>query len=69
MNQRPGKTHKASGMDNMFGMKQLQFFKACKQQLEAAGYEDAAFYFEQCEDWLREGKSLDANKASTILGL
>jgi hypothetical protein len=69
MNQRAGKTYKASGMDNGFAMKQLQFFKACKQQLEAAGYEDAAFYFEQCEDWLREGKSLDAGKAASILGL
>jgi len=69
MNQRKGKTYRASGMDDHSGMRQMQFIKACKVALENSGYADAAFYFEQIEDWIRAGKSLDPAKADRILGL
>lgn len=68
-NQRKGKTYKASGMDNMQGMKNLLFFKACKQVLEEYGHDDAAFYFEQIESHLRDGGSLDETQAGRILGV
>lgn len=69
MNQRRAKTYKATGMDDHQGMRQVQFIKACKVALESSGYDDAAYYFEQIEDWIRAGKSLDPSKAARILGL
>ena len=47
----------------------MLFFKACKQVLEEYGHEDAAFYFEQLETHLRDGGTLDQNKAGNILGV
>lgn len=67
--QRAGKTHKASGAENTSLMKTTLFFKACKEVLEEYGHEDAAFYFEQLEEHLRNGGSLDANKVGNILGV
>ena len=67
--QRMGKTHRASGADNGSDMKTMLFFKACKTALEDYGHEDAAFYFEQVEEHLRNGGSLDQNKAGNILGV
>ncbi len=67
--QRVGKSHKASGAENMQQMKTTLFFKACKEVLEEYGHEDAAFYFEQVETHMRSGGSLDANKAGNILGV
>jgi len=68
-NQRAAKTHKASGMDNGADMQIYQFFKQCRMALEESGNEDAAFYFEQCEDWIRSGKSLNSKSAAHILGV
>ena len=68
-NQRAGKTHKASGMDNGSDMKIYQFFKQARVALEESGNEDAAFYFEQCEEWIRSGKSLHDKPAHHILGV
>ena len=68
-NQRKGKTHKASGSDDGATMKQMLFFKACKENLEKFGHEDAAFYFEQVEEHLRNGGSLSVNDAGRILGV
>ena len=67
--QRMGKTHAASGADSGSDMKTMLFFKACKQALEEYGHDDAAFYFEQVEEHLRNGGSLDQNKAGNILGV
>jgi len=71
MNQRAGRYHKASGMDDGQSMKLYQFFKSCRRQLEEEGHEDAAFYFEQVEEYLKTGKSLPAldKDVAKILGL
>jgi len=70
MNQRPGKWKPASMSDAYNGpMKQMQFFKSCKEVLERDGKEDVAYYFEQIEDWLRSGKDLYKDSPARILGL
>lgn len=66
--QRPGKKSKRPS-DGSHLMKQMLFFKACKEVLEQYGHEDAAFYFEQVETHLREGGTMDINKAGNILGV
>lgn len=71
-NQRPGKWKPAALTDGSLTggpMKQLEFFKGCKEALQRAGQEDAAFYFEQIEDWIREGKDLYSKRPGYILGL
>ncbi len=68
-NQRAGKTHRASGMDNGSEMKLLEFFRNARVALEDHGDEDAAFYFEQIEDWIRSGKSIHEKPAHYILGV
>ena len=65
--QRPGKKTRPMGDGNL--MKTMLFFKACKQALEEYGHEDAAFYFKQVEEHLRNGGTLDQNKAGNILGI
>mgnify|MGYP003124764226 CR=1 FL=1 len=42
-NQRAGKTHRASGMDNGSEMKLLEFFKNARVALEDHGDMDSAF--------------------------
>ena len=56
-NQRAGK-FKPATLREGGGMQTVNFFKYAKEVLESEGHEDAAFYFEQMETWLREGKSL-----------
>jgi hypothetical protein len=56
-------------MDNGADMQIYQFFKQARMALEESGNEDAAFYFEQCEDWIRSGKSLNSKSAAHILGV
>jgi hypothetical protein len=65
--QRPGKKTRPMGDGNL--MKTMLFFKACKEVLNEYGHDDAAFYFEQVEQHLRDGGSLDAGKAGNILGV
>lgn len=69
-NQRSGKWKPAAMSDGgkIDAMVLCQFFKSAKEALESAGYEDSAFYFEQCEDWMREGRSFNKD-ARVILGL
>ena len=69
-NQRARKSYSASAM-NGDGMRNVLFFKDAKIALEEAGYDDAAFYFEQVEDHLRTGGSLPTNQREIerILGL
>ena len=69
-NQRAGKTYSASASDNS-GMGTVNFFKYAKQALESAGYEDAAFYFEQVEEHLRSGKGLPVSEKEVghVLGV
>jgi hypothetical protein len=69
-NQRPGKFKPATLRDGG-GMKEVLFFKYAKEVLENSGNEDAAFYFEQMETWLREGNSLptDGKYVARALGL
>lgn len=69
-NQRRGNWKPAAMSDNdLNGMRLVSFFKEAKEVLERHGHGDAAFYFEQCEDWLREGKSLSDKSAAHILGV
>lgn len=69
-NQRPGK-YKAATLRDGGGMQQVNFFKYAKEVLENEGHEDAAFYFEQIETWLREGNALpqDTRKIAHALGV
>lgn len=66
--QRTGKKSKGLS-DGSQLMKQMLFFKACKEVLEQYGHEDAAFYFEQVEEHIRNGGTMDINKAGNILGV
>ena len=78
--QRKGKSHMASaaGLDRQDSQaytldpKKFQtFLGSCVEQLELAGQEDAAFYFEQLQTYLQDdwkpGKSFD--EAHRVLGL
>ena len=69
-NQRSGNWKPAAMSDGgkIDAMTLTTFFKSAKEALERAGYDDCAFYFEQCEDWMREGGSIN-NNAAKILGL
>jgi hypothetical protein len=71
-NQRAGNWKPASmtGGDRS-SMQLCMFVKTCKEVLENRGEDDAAFYFEQIEDWLRKGKQLQSghNDVKQILGL
>lgn len=68
-NQRPGKKQRGIGAGDGALMTQMLFFKACKEVLSEYGHEDAAFYFEQVEEHLRNGGSLSSNEAGRILGV
>lgn len=70
-NQRPGKMKRASLVGPGDSMLTVKFFKHAAEVLEAKGEDDAAFYFEQVEDWLRSGKALssDASTIKTIFGM
>lgn len=67
--QRPGKKQKGIGGGDSALMSQMLFFKTCKEVLEEYGHDDAAFYFGQVEDHLRDGGSLSSNEAGRILGV
>lgn len=67
-NQRRGKWKPAAMNDNT-GMRLTEFFKRATEVLNQYGHDDAAFYFEMCEEWLREGKTLNPNDAAKILGV
>lgn len=71
MYQRGGKVSKPIGDERISPMILMQFARECATQLNGAGYEDSAFYFEQIVDHLRAGKGLtaDPRKVSSILGL
>lgn len=72
MNQRPGKMHKAAMRDNdPYGLLLRAFFRNAAKLLNEKGEEDAAFYFEQCEDWISSGKRIaDSEKdVAKILGI
>ena len=60
-NQRQGKWKTATLRDGD-GMKTVTFFKNAKNVLQEMGHDDAAFYFEQIEEHLREGKSLPSDE-------
>lgn len=48
------------------GMTLVQFFKQAGDILKERGEDDAAFYFEQCEEWLREGKQLQGGRYDVL---
>jgi len=65
-NQRPGKYKPARLQESGMGL--VRFFASAKEALSKRGEEDASFYFEQVEDWLRDGNSLEEDPRK-ILGL
>ena len=69
-NQRAGKWKTATLRDGN-GMQTVTFFKIAKQLLEQYGEEDAAFYFEQVEEHLRQGGGLpnDSKEVGKVLGV
>lgn len=71
MYQRSGKVSKPIADDRINPMTLMQFVRECSAQLNQAGYEDCAFYFDQIVDHIRSGKGLtaDPKKVSSILGL
>jgi hypothetical protein len=71
MYQRGGKVSKPIGDERINPMTLMQFARECANQLNGAGEEDAAHYFEQIVDHLRTGAGLtaDPRKVSSILGL
>ena len=71
MYQRGGKVQKPIGDERINPMTLMQFVRECAVQLNGAGEEDAAHYFEQIVDHLRAGKGLtaDPRKVSSLLGL
>ena len=62
---------KKPAMVSIDGMSTVTFFRIAKEELQNAGYDDEAFYFEQVEDWLRSGKSLPTTEKEVgkVLGL
>jgi|TARA_B100001093_G_scaffold274475_1_gene262423 hypothetical protein len=67
-NQRPGKVVRAIE-PSMKDMSMYKFFKLAKKVLEDSGKEDEAFYFEQMEDWLKQGKPIPTTEEQTIKAL
>jgi len=47
----------------------LRFFKNAQEALAKKGEEDAAFYFEQCADWIQRGNTIRYDETHKILGL
>ena len=70
-NQRPGKFKPAAMRDgDNHGLALKTFFRKAKELLEEKGEEDAAFYFEQCEEWSSNSRGpMNENSASKVLGL
>ena len=66
-NQRPGKLQKP--LDRNGDMQVYKFFKTASKVLKDAGKEDEAFYFEQMEDWLKQGKPIPTTEEQTIKAL
>ena len=68
-NQRAGKWKTATLRDGS-GMQTVTFFKNAKKVLEEYGHEDA-FYFEQVEEHLRDGKGLPVSEKEVghVLGV
>ena len=70
-NQRAGKFKPAAMRDNdTNGLALRSFFRRAKELLEEKGDDDAAFYFEQCEEWISNARvPMNENSASKVLGL
>lgn len=69
MYQRNART-KPAAMADGGGMGTVRFLVRCSEALERAGKEDAAFYFEQLVDHLRNGGSMNENEnVNVVLGL
>ena len=68
MNQRPGKFSKGldSGMNDMNTVKSLRM---ASEILKSEEMYNEAFYFEQMEDWLKQGKSIPSTEEQTIKAL
>lgn len=70
-NQRPAKISKSMNDDGNISLKQLMdFAKSAEKALENNGESDAAFYFGQLYDWLKDKPHIALNADfNKILGL
>ena len=72
-NQRPGKMKSASmkATNSISDEIVLRFFQTSQKLLEDKGEEDAAFYFEQCADYLQNGGEFyhDQKTVARMFGL
>lgn len=70
-NQRPAKMYNPQTDSGNITLKQLiEFAKNAETELENNGESDAAFYFGQLHDWLKDKPHIGLNeKCSKILGL
>lgn len=71
MNQRRGRVSRHMDGPGINAMQLCKFIVVIKEQLQEAGYEDPAFYFEQVETYFRNGGlvTTDPKKVSSLLGL
>ena len=71
MNQRRGKYSKHMDGPGITAMQMMKFVVTIKEQLNDSGYTDPAYYFEQVEQYLRDGgmPTTDPKKVSSLLGL
>lgn len=71
MNQRAGKTHRAAMDNSMADMRLMTSLKNLHAALEDADETEAAFYFEQLIEHIRNGKPMPSSfrEAQRILGL
>ena len=60
---------RADRMEMNKSKKLIEFFSECKSNLFHYGLEDEAFYFEQMEDWLKQGKPIPTTEEQTIKAL
>ena len=63
------KNYKNNSSSFKFWIWYIIFFKECRKVLTEYGHEDAAFYFEQVEEHLRNGGSLASKDVGRILGV
>ena len=70
--QRAGKSHKAAmGSDGRVDLREIvDFMQRCANVLDREGQEDAAFYFEQVADFVKDNPTKGLKEdAGRILGL
>ena len=68
-NQRAGKWKSATLDDGYRDSSVYTFFQKAQQALETKGEEDAAFYFEQVVEHIKQGGNIFSDRVERVLGL